>query len=486
MLKQVQNQKLTQSLSPQRIMLMKLLQLPTMELNGRIEDELIDNPALEVDIGNEEDSSDEINDLENSEYDNGLEDTSFENDNIDEFYDSEDYNYFSGNEEEEKKRPTIKAEKTFHDHLTNQLDLLKLSDVEKVIGKQIIGSIDDDGFLRREPSAIKNDLYFSKNLEVSIEEIKYVLKQIQNFDPTGVGARDLQETLLIQLEKNPHIEDKSYQLALKTLKKYFNQFVKKQYNSLMNKLKVDEPELREVVDIITALNPKPGSYFSGSGGTSPSYNIIPDFFIKNDGGILNLTLNARNAPTLKISDQFKQIIKTLQEGGKLNQKQKETVSFAKHKIEYANWFIESIRQRQETLLKTMTAIMKLQEEFFLTGDWMNIKPMILKDVAERIDMDISTVSRVVNQKYVDTEHGIFKLKSFFSESMINTDGEEISNLNIKKTIEDIIHTEDKTKPLSDLQLQNKLNEKGFKLARRTVSKYREQLNFPVARLRKEL
>ncbi len=465
---------------------MKLLQVPTMDLNSRIEDELMDNPALEVDNGKEE-STDELADLDNSEYENGLEDDKFENDNIDEFYDSENYNYYSGEDEEANRRPNIRAEKTFHDHLNNQLDLLKLTQTEKIIGKQIIGSIDEDGFLRREPSAIKNDLYFSKNLEVSVEEIEKVLQQIQTFDPIGVGARDLQETLIIQLKNSPHDEnDQLHTLAIKTLEKYFNQFVKKQYKSLMTKLKVNEDELRKIIDLITALNPKPGSYFASSGGTRPSYNIIPDFFVKNEGGQLQLTLNSRNAPTLKISNQFKQIIKSVQEGSKLNEKQKETVSFAKHKVEYANWFIESIRQRQETLIKTMTAIMQLQESFFLTGDWMNLKPMILKDVADKIEMDISTVSRVVNQKYVETEHGIFKLKEFFSESMVNTDGEEISNRNIKITIEEIINNEDKTKPFSDIQLQQELKEKGYKLARRTVSKYREQLNFPVARLRKEL
>ncbi len=486
MLKQVQNQKLGQSLSPQRIMLMKLLQVPTMELNGRIQDELMDNPALEVDSG-EDDSTDELSSLEDTEYENGLEDEKFENDNFEEIYDDDNYNYYSGNlDEENNKKPNIRAEKTFHDHLTNQLDLLKLNEKEKTIGKQIIGSIDDDGFLRREPSAIKNDLYFSKNIEVSIDEIVEILKQIQGFDPIGVGARDLQETLLIQLEHHPNKESENYLKAHKALDKYFNQFVKKQYKALMTKLKVSEDELRDIIDIITSLNPKPGSYYANTGGTAPSYNIIPDFFVKNEGGKLNLTLNSRNAPTLKISDQFRQIIKTIQEGGKLNKKQKETVSFAKHKIEYANWFIDSIKQRQETLLKTMTAILQLQEEFFLSGDWMNLKPMILKDVAEKIDMDISTVSRVVNQKYVETEHGLFRLKEFFSESMINSDGEEISNLNIKMTIEEIINEEDKSKPLSDLQLQKALNARGYKLARRTVSKYREQLNFPVARLRKEL
>ncbi len=485
MLKQVQNQKLSQNLSPQRIMLMKLLQVPTMDLNARIEDELIDNPALEVDTGTEpEDTDDDLTNLEETEYENGLEDEQFENDNMDEYLNDSGESYYHDPDNEDKRGPIIKAEKTFHDHLNNQLSMVKFEPEERIIGQQIIGSIDDDGFLRREPEAIKNDLYFSKNLEVSVEDIERVLKRIQTFDPLGVGAQDLQETLKIQLENNPHIQEPDYQMALKVVTKYFKQFVKKQYNALNTKLKVDDEKLKEVIDIITSLNPKPGAYFQE--GSSASFNIIPDFFVKNENGKLELTLNSRNAPSLKISNQFKQIINTIQEGGKLNKQQKEAASFAKHKIEYANWFIESIKQRQETLMKTMTAIIELQEEFFMTGDWMRIKPMILKDVAEKIDMDISTVSRVANQKYVDTEHGIFKLKDFFSESMVNAEGKEISNLNIKMTMEEIINDEDKTKPYSDLQLQEKLKEKGYKLARRTVSKYREQLNFPVARLRKEL
>ncbi len=469
-------------------MLMKLLQVPTMDLNARIEDELIDNPALEVDNESDSNSEDEDMDdlasLEETEYENGLEDDQFENDNMEDFLESSGESYYQNNEEDDKRGPSIKAVKSFHDHLSSQLAMLKLSDQEKLIGQQIIGSIDDDGFLRREPEALRNDLYFSKNIEVTVEDIEQILKKIQNFDPIGVGAKDLQDTLKIQLLHHPNIEEPEYQMALKVVTKYFNQFVKKQYNSLNNKLKVDDAKLKEVIEIITSLNPKPGSYFQGT--NNASYNIIPDFFVKNENGKLHLTLNSRNAPTLKISNQFKQIVKSIQEGGKLSKEQKEAASFAKHKIEYANWFIESIKQRQETLIKTMSAIIELQEEFFLSGDWMRIKPMILKDVAERIDMDISTVSRVANQKYVDTEHGIFKLKDFFSESMVDSEGKEISNLNIKMTMEDIINGEDKSKPLSDLQLQEKLKERGYKLARRTVSKYREQLNFPVARLRKEL
>ncbi len=482
MLKQFQNQKLSQTLSPQRVMLMKLLQVPTLDLNARVEEELMDNPALEIDTGDEDSTTDELKELDSEDLEKGLEEDYLQDD----FEDGYDFDGGSSYYDQEDDNPNarIKAESSFHDHLLNQLNMLKLNEDDKNIGLQLIGSIDDDGFLRREPLAIKNDLYFSKGLQVDTERIESILERIQNFDPPGVGAQNLQETLLLQLERNPHIEEPEYQLAQKVLANYFNQFVKKRYNTLQTRLKISESQLKEVLDIITGLNPRPGNSFVQSSVKS-SY-IIPDFFVRNENGDLQLTLNSKNAPSLRISKQFQNILNKLKEGGKLSKQQKETAAFAKHKIDYANWFIESIKQRQNTLLSTMQAILEFQRDFFLSGDWMNIKPMILKDIAEIIEMDVSTVSRVVNQKYVDTEHGIFRLKEFFSESLINDDGEEVSSLNIKKALEDIIEKEDKRKPLSDLKLHELLKEKGYNLARRTVSKYREQLNIPVSRLRKEL
>lgn len=487
-------QKLLQKLSPQQIQLMKLLQVPTANLEERIKEELEENPALEMD---EERHEDEFGEDIQDEFDNANDDTDpegseeeYDNVDISEYVvDDEgeiaDYKLKDDNypEMDDQKVIPIKVEITFHDLLLNQLGMLELDDRSFKIAEQIVGSLDDDGYLRRELTSIADDLAFNQSLVVEVKEIQVLVDQIQQFDPAGICARDLRECLLLQLKRNHH-EGKSVTLAIQILTKYFEEFTKKHYEKIQRSLNLTDEQIKEVISQIIKLNPKPGGNI-GELNKLETY-ITPDFFVLNTNGKLELTLNAKNAPDLRISEGYKDMLKDYDKGSKKDKKQKEAVVFIKQKIDSAKWFIDMIKQRQDTLISTMSAIMKHQNSFFLTGDETTMRPMILKDIAELTSLDISTVSRVANSKFVQTEFGTFRLKFFFSESLSTESGEEVSTREVKKILSDMIEGEDKRRPISDEILTDMLQEKGYNIARRTVAKYREQLNVPVARLRKEL
>ena len=488
-------QKMLQKLSPQQIQLMKLLQVPTANLEERIKEELEENPALEQsEEGHEDEYTDELKD----EFDNAnSEDTEpdgseddYDNVDISEYvvdddgeiadYKTRDDNY---PEMDDQKVIPIKVETSFHELVLNQLGMLELDEKNYKIAEQIVGSLDDDGYLRRELSSIADDLAFRQSLVVDEKEIAAIIQQIQQFDPPGIAARDLQECLLLQLKRKTS-EGQSVELAFQILSKYFEEFTKKHYDKIQRSLNLSDEQIKEVINQIIKLNPKPGGNM-GEMNKAESY-IIPDFFVINNNGQLELTLNAKNAPDLRISDGYRDMLKDYEKGSKKDKRQKEAVLFIKQKIDSAKWFIDMIKQRQDTLIGTMSAIMKHQQEFFLTGDETTLHPMILKDIAELTFLDISTVSRVANSKFVQTEFGTYRLKFFFSESLSTDSGEEVSTREVKKILSNIIEEEDKRKPLSDEVLTDMLQEKGYNIARRTVAKYREQLNVPVARLRKEL
>ncbi len=490
-------QKLLQKLSPQQIQLMKLLQVPTANLEERIKEELEENPALEQsdedsDEQNNEEIKDEFDSSEEDEYDlEGSEDeygsidiNEYVNDGDDEIadYRTREDNYA---DQEERKSSPVRLEASFYDLLLQQLGMLKLDHKKQAIAEQIVGSIDDDGYLRRENSAIVNDLAFRQNVETSEKEIEELILLIQQFEPPGICARDLQECLLIQLrhklKSNP---SKDIHAAILILEKYFDEFTKKHYEKIQRSLSLDDEQLKAIIRQIVKLNPKPGGNV-GEVNKAEAY-VVPDFFILNNNGKLELTLNSRNAPDLRISEGYRDMLKEYDRGSKRDKRQKEAVMFIKQKIDAARWFIDAIKQRQNTLLHTMSSIMEHQEEFFLTGDETELKPMILKDIAEKTGLDISTVSRVANSKFVQTEFGTYRLKFFFSESLSTDSGEEVSTREVKKILLDLAEAEDKRKPLSDERLTELLQEKGYNIARRTVAKYREQLNIPVARLRKQL
>lgn len=487
MLKQTLQQKLLQKLSPQQIQFIKLLQVPTASLDARIKEELEENPALEdgslAEMG--DDPVDEYADEEeNSKEENSEVEEEF---SVEEYIQNDDYQSYSSNygtqDEEDKKEIPVVVQDSFFERLQRQLDLLALSEKEFIIGQQIIGSLDDDGYLRRPIPALIDDLAFSRNLMADEKEIEKILKLIQGFEPVGIAARDLKECLLLQLEK----KDQSSQLiqqATTIIKEYLDEFTKKHYAKIKKQMDVSSDELRDIVNEIVRLNPKPGN--SSGGSTGKQMHIIPDFHIKNKDGELQLTLNGRNAPELRVSRSYQNMFEHYEKTEKNDQKMKEAVQFVKQKLDSAKWFIDAIKQRQQTLLKTMNTIMNFQYDYFLTGDEKMLKPMILKDIAEKIEMDISTVSRVANSKYVQTEFGTFLLKDFFSEAIQTKSGEEVSNIEVKKILEECINKEDKRKPLADEKLTQILKEKGYSIARRTVAKYRESMNIPVARLRKEL
>jgi len=363
-----------------------------------------------------------------------------------------------------------------------QVNLLYLEERKQQIAEFIIGSIDDDGYLRRDIPSIIDDLSFRQNIATNEKELIQILSQIKDFEPAGIGAGDLRECLILQLkrkESTPVIQN-----AIKVLDKYFDEFTKKHYDKILRGLSITDEQLREIIQVIIRLNPKPGAIYSG-GNKNDTY-IIPDFYIIQQNGELELQLNQRNAPELRVSSTFRDMLKDFDRGEKKDNRQKEAVLFIKQKIDSAKWFIDAVKQRQDTLLQTMSSIMRLQEDFFLTGDESNLRPMILKDISDRTGLDISTISRVVNSKYVQTEFGTIKLKYFFSESLSTDSGEEVSTREVKMKLNEIIQGEIKTQPLSDEKLTELMNEKGYNIARRTVAKYREQLNIPVARLRKEL
>ena len=438
-----------------------------------------------------EESKDELSENEKEEYEepDGSEDE-YDNIDITDYVregDDEiaDYKLRDDNYPDDEERSTIphKTETSFYELLLDQLGLLKLDEKEQKIAEQIVGSIGEDGYLRRETSAIVDDLAFRQNISATAEEVEEVIKKIQQFDPPGVAARDLKECLLLQLYRMQN-DGKNVYMAIKAISKYFDEFTKKHYEKIQRGLELTDDELKEVMQQIIKLNPKPGGNV-GEINKAESY-LVPDFFIINNNSKLELTLNSRNAPELRVSEGYREMLKEYDRGSKKDKRQKEAVLFIKQKIDAAKWFIDAIKQRQHTLFNTMTAIMNHQYDFFLTGDEMNMRPMILKDIAEKTGLDISTVSRVANSKFVQTEFGTYRLKFFFSESLSTDSGEEVSTREVKKILSDFIEAENKRKPLSDELLTEMLQQKGYNIARRTVAKYREQLNIPVARLRKEL
>ncbi|WKN31894.1 RNA polymerase factor sigma-54 [Porifericola rhodea] len=476
------SQTLSQKLSPQQIQFIKLLQIPTAELEARIEQELEVNPALEE--GRDEDEG-----ITSSEDDF---DSDAERDDLNDELSIEDYlsedefggykMYGDGNysDEEDRDMP-IPTNTTLSEQLISQLNFLALDDRRHQIGLQLIGSIESDGYIRRELEAIINDLAFSQNIDTDLDEVEEILTQIQQFDPAGIAARDLQECLVLQLERKAD-PDKYHKLAIDILKDHFKEFTKKHFDKICRKQGIDENSLREAISIITKLNPKPGGFVDS---TARTQYIIPDFILNNNNSKLELSLNSRNAPELKISRSYSDMLQAYDKNKK-DKKLKETVTFVKQKLDSAKWFIDAIRQRQQTLLTTMETIIKYQYDFFLTGDESKLKPMILKDIANEIGMDISTVSRVANSKSVQTEFGVYPLKYFFSEGIATESGEDVSSREVKNYLKGLVDNEDKRKPLSDDKLEKLLKEKGYNIARRTVAKYREQLQIPVARLRKEL
>ncbi|GAA4300823.1 RNA polymerase factor sigma-54 [Compostibacter hankyongensis] len=495
MMRQTQQQKLLQKLSPQQIQLMKLLQVPTANLEERIKEEMEENPALEYgdekheEEHNEEDPYTAEENGEDFEPDGSEEE--YGNIDISEYiaegdddiadYRLRDENYSA--DQEEKRTIPIRVEDTFHDLLGDQLAMLNLDERQRKIAQQIIGSIDDDGYLRRDVEAIVDDLAFSQNISSNAAEISELIQRIQEFDPPGVCCADLQECLLLQLKRKPQ-DDVNVINARRVISEYFDEFTKKHYEKIQRGMGLDDEALKAAISEIIRLNPRPGSNYNQA-SKAESY-IVPDFIIFNNNGVLELSLNAKNAPDLRISEGYREMLKDYDRGSKKDKRQKEAVLFIKQKIDAAKWFIDAIKQRQHTLLSTMETIMQYQEEFFLTGDDTTLKPMILKDIADRTGLDISTVSRVANSKYAQTEFGTYKLKYFFSESLSTESGEEVSTREVKKILTDLIEHENKRKPLSDESLTKLLQEKGYNIARRTVAKYREQLNISVARLRKEL
>lgn len=491
MLKQTLQQKLLQKLSPQQIQFIKLLQVPTVSLDTRIKEELEENPALEdISLANMNDPVEEYPDKDPDDDNFNDDEQSGELDefNVDDYLQADDINDYGsgqsngGDDEDDRKEIPIAIQNSFFENLQQQLDLLALSDKDFLIGQQIIGSLDDDGYLRRPISSLIDDLAFAQNVLAEEEEVADMLKIIQGFDPAGIGARDLQECLLIQLRKKDQ-ENPIIKKAIVIVENHLDEFTKKHYDKLERALNIDSEELKEIVNEILKLNPKPGDSGAVAG---KQLHIIPDFHIANNDGVLHLTLNARNAPELRVSRSYQEMFDHYDKASQKDKKMKEAVQFVKQKLDSAKWFIDAIKQRQQTLLKTMNAIMNYQYEYFLTADERKLKPMILKDIADRIDMDISTVSRVANSKYVQTEFGTFLLKSFFSEAIQTDSGEEVSNKEVKKILEECISTENKRKPLADEKLTEILKEKGYTIARRTVAKYREAMGIPVARLRKEL
>ncbi|WP_299885019.1 RNA polymerase factor sigma-54 [uncultured Lacinutrix sp.] len=485
MLKQYLQFKLSQKLSPQQIQLMKLIQLPTQAFEQRLKQELEENPAL--DTGKEE-KGDEFDDLDNThdEFDDS-ESIGSDEINVDDYLSDDeipDYRTSVNNysaDDDEKSIPYASGT-SFTQHLVNQLNTYRLNDEERDIAEFLVGSVDESGYIRRELSDIMDDLAFTQNVYTTEDKIEKVLGIVHQLDPAGVGARGLQECLSIQLSRKEQTPD--IELALSIIDKAFDQFTKKHYKKLMSKFDVNELQLKDAIHEIERLNPKPGGSYSGN--TRMIEHVVPDFAIKIVEGELELTLNGRNAPELHVSREYNNMLKGYKESKDKSKSQKDAVLFIKQKLDAAKWFIEAIKQRQQTLFVTMSSIMHYQKEFFLTGDERKLKPMILKDIADEIDMDVSTVSRVANSKYVDTPYGTKLIKEFFSESMTNDQGEEVSTREIKKILETVVEEENKKKPLTDEALAKILKEKGYPIARRTVAKYREQLDIPVARLRKEL
>lgn len=483
MLKQRLQQKLLQKLSPQQIQMIKLLEVPTLQIEQRIKKELEENPALEE--GPEQDDVPATEDDQYEETDKDQEEFT-----LDDYMDDDDipeYRLQAKNyskDDEKKSEIPFSAGFSFHEHLESQLSLRDLDDKQKILGEYIIGNIDEDGYLRRELTNIVDDLAFLQNVETTEEELEEVLSVIHDLEPAGVGARNLRECLLLQIEKKDS-SGKSVKLAQKILDLYFEEFTKRHYDKIVSRMGISEAELKGAIDEILKLNPKPGGEYSDPYSKS-SQPIIPDFILELTEDGFDLHLNSRNLPELRLSSAYNEMLQSYTRDKSQKKEMRDAVMFVKQKIDSAKWFIDAIKQRQNTLLLTMNAILEYQQEYFIDGDETKLKPMILKDVAEMTGLDISTVSRVANSKFIQTHFGIFPLKYFFSEGLQTESGEEVSTREIKRILQDCIENEEKRRPLTDERLTEILQEKGYQIARRTVAKYREMLNIPVARLRKEI
>jgi len=482
MLKQHLSQKLLQKLSPQQIQFIKLLQLNTLNFEERVEEEILDNPALESGKDEDEESSyEESDDLDFGSKEEEFDVSDYMNDDDGGIQMSGEY---QSTDEEKDFMPVINYA-SFGERLMEQVTGLLKNETEEQLVEQIIGTLDDDGYLRRPLSAIKNDLLFTQNIRTTEEDLERILGYIHELDPAGVGARDLKECLLLQIKRKQEAGDTPvYKLAYRILDEMMEDFSKKHYPRIIKKFEISEDYLRETLAFIAKLNPKPAQ--SGADGATMKDFIIPDFIVKEEYGELQVSLNQKNAPELKVSRAYSETLKSYDASKEKSKSQKDAVQYIKQKLDGAKWFIDSVKQRQNTLLLTIRKIVEIQHNFFISGDESDLKPMILKDIAEEINMDISTISRVASSKYVETDFGIFLLKDFFTEGITMESGEEVSNREVKKILKEAIDAENKQKPLTDEALKNILQEKGYKIARRTIAKYREQLNLPVARLRKEL
>lgn len=471
-------QKLQQRLSPLQVQLIKMLEVPTMEMEQRVERELQENPALEE--GKELDESNpEEEKQENMDDDFSLDEYQYEDD-------IPSYKLYANNRSKDDKQVEIpfSAGRTFHEYLISQLNELSLNEDEAKVAEYIIGNIDEDGYLNRDVPSMVDDLAFMQNIYITDDELQRILDDIKQFDPPGVGASDLKECLLLQLYQQQE-EKGGYEKAIILLEKSYNDFVKKRYSAIQNRMNIEEEELKEVLDQIIKLNPKPGNAFSNPVNKMVQ-QVVPDFLLEYNNGEFELSLNNRNVPELKVSRTYINMLQDMQGGKSSSRSQKDALMFVKQKLDSAKWFIEAIKQRHNTLMVTMNAILEMQTEFFKDGEETKLKPMLLKHVAEKTGFDISTISRVSNSKYIETHFGIYPLKYFFSDSLQNSEGEDVSTKEIKAVLKDAISKESKRKPLTDQQLTDLLVEKGYNIARRTVAKYREELKYPVARLRKEI
>ena len=488
MLKQNLQFKLSQKLSPQQIQLMKLIQLPTLAFEQRLLEEMNENPALET--GKDEEEVFEKDEFDNNdEYDDyeGSDNIEADDINIDQYLSDDetpDYKTQTSNysdDDDDRESPLVQNV-SFHQDLINQLNTFILTDSDREIAEFLVGSIDDMGYIRRTIQDIVDDMAFTQGIYTDEKNVERMLNVIHELEPSGVGARDLQECLLLQLKHKTPTEN--VDLAIDIIENQFDAFTKKHYDKLLQKYAVSNEQLKKAIHEIEKLNPKPGGSFTGNNKITE--NIVPDFAIRINDGELELTLNGRNAPSLHVSKDYQEMMQTYKDSRDKSNAQKDAVQFIKQKLDSAKWFIDAIKQRQETLFVTMNAIMHFQQEYFLDGEETSMKPMILKDIADMVGLDISTVSRVANSKYVDTPYGTKLIKEFFSEAMKNDQGEDVSTLEIKKILQNTIEDEDKSKPLPDDQLAEILKEKGYPIARRTIAKYREQLDIPVARMRKKI
>jgi len=484
MLKQKLQQKLLQKLSPQQIQMIKLLEIPAIHLEQRIKKEIEENPALEEgEEGLQQDAEEENEQFEAEDSDN-------DEFSLDDYLEEDfipDYRLQSSNyavDDDRKSEIPFSIGSSFHEHLESQIGLRILDDKQKILAEHIIGNIDEDGYLRREPENIVDDLAFSQNITTTVEELEEVLEIVHDLEPPGVGARTLRECLLLQLLRKDQ-QDPLVEMATIIIDKYFQEFTKKHYDRIMSRMNISNDDLKDALNEILKLNPKPGGLFSDPLNKTAQH-IVPDFILDYRENGMEIYLNSRNLPELRINRAYGEMIEAYNMNKVKSKSQKEAVAFVKQKLDSAKWFIDAMKQRQNTLLLTMKAILEYQTEYFLDGDETRLKPMILKDIAEATDLDISTISRVANSKYIQTHFGTFPLKYFFSEGLQTDSGEEVSTREIKKILEECISNEDKNRPLTDEKLTDILQSKGYQIARRTVAKYREQLNIPVARLRREM